>query len=192
MDRRENYLGRLVFHNVGIDDHFFQHREVWLVRFCIQHDDWAKIDVEELSQLLESHLINEIDNAFGVWRDHLCTVLKVSFKTIVVRGIMTGSNDCSTGSFELANREAQLRSGAWSLENQGLSTKLTPSRSRELTEVAGEVAYIVGDHKARQIISAAVFEIFLHVAEHTHGRSDEVEIVQHVRTDRGVLGRAHL
>ena len=92
-------------------------------------------------------------------RNHLCAVLKVNLKTIVMGRVVACGDNCPAMRTVFAHRKAQLRRRAWTVKNQCLSTQLVPSRGRQEAKMAGEMPHIVRDDKTRTVEAAGSREV---------------------------------
>src|SRR5690606_35539154 len=173
-----------VLENVWIEDDARDFVPVGGVGPVGNFDDAVEIDLEKRRNVGEPDIIHLVDNSARVRFDDLSSVFKVDFKPVVVRRVMAGGNDDTSGRAEAAQGETELWCGARSREDEGATAKAGPGGSGEIAEVPGEITHVVGDREARLFEPSLLGEIALGVTEQTDRGADDVEVVEGVAADR--------
>ena len=99
-------------------------------------------------------------------------------------------NTCSCS--QLADAKAQMWRGAWPVENHSDPSQASPSRGSQLTKVSRKVSNVVSDYQFGCIENLITRQILFIVIEKANGSSDDIEVIQHIGTDRGMFRRSLL
>lgn len=135
----------------------------------------GEVFFKEWREFFEFDLIDVIDDVVCMRGDDLGAVFEVDFKAVIGGRVMAGAYDNAGSGFEIADGEAELRSGSWAIEDEGTATACVPGGSGEFAEVAGVMPDVVCDDELGRFF---VLQMCLAVAEEADGCLEEVEVVQ--------------
>ena len=98
-------------------------RQIFIISLALECDYFVQIDMQKLAQLTYRNGIHFSHNSGVVRWHHLGTVIKVGFKSIIMRRVVTRSDYHSGMSFQPTHRKAELRGWPGAVENKSLSAK---------------------------------------------------------------------
>lgn len=175
----------------GVEDGFGEGIEVKLFDIGGDVSDAVEIDVEILRDIGEGDGVDVVDDGFGVGRDDLSAVGEVAFEAVIVGWVVAGGDDDAGVGAEGADGEAELGSGARSVEDVSFAAEPGPDACGEFAEVFGEMADVVSDDEAwGGVVLSVLHKPTGDVSEETECGANDIEVVEVGGTDGGVFGCA--
>ena len=184
VDIRKNDFRRVARDDFRIEDDAGETSEVSIFGGGGYGEDAGEVFVEVGRDIGGAEPTDFGDDRGIVRRQDLAAVAEAALEAVIVGRIMARRDDHAGMRAQVADGETQLRRRAGADEEISFPTQRAPGAGNELSEVAGEVADIMGDDQTRPGLGGG------DMLPETEDGAEDIDVIEAGGTDGGAHGQS--